>query len=82
MIGIDPRPWTLGELIVMAEGHDSEAWDHTANLMHQQHTLHCPKRRPLEAFHPFLRGRARRKHATPVPIDILKEVFVDGTSHR
>jgi hypothetical protein len=79
IVGIDPMPLSLRELIWMAESRRNEAWSHTANLMALVANVNRnPRKRarpysPLE-FHPFL--ERKRTAYSKASIRILKDVFV------
>ena len=80
IIGLNPGPFTLRELVWMADGHQTEAWNHTAALLAMLANTHRdPKKtrafKPSD-FHPGTR-REKPKEAVPrVDISVLKTVFV------
>src|SRR5690606_22134162 len=63
VVGLDPRPFSLRQLLWMAEGKQSEAWNHTANLLATHWRIAAGKRgrniKPSQ-FHPFAKGLKRR----------------------
>lgn len=79
MIGVDPHPLTLRELVAMAEGHVRERWNHTAQLMALTANINRDPRRktrpysPAE-FHPL--ERARKAAPIPADISVLRDIFV------
>lgn len=77
MIGIDPGPFTLGELLVMHLGRARHDWDQTANLLCQQANIHGRRRHRLRKFHPYYQRPPKDARAA-APISVLKELFIDG----
>ncbi len=72
--GVDPGPYSLRQLIWMADGAAQERWNHTAQLLATLCELQRnPKRRsqPFTAdeFHPYLRTRRR---GTPLTRELLR----------
>lgn len=62
IIGIDPGPRTLRELVWMADAKRSEAWDHTAELLALVANIFSKNKIKSSAFHPF----AERETDKPV----------------
>jgi len=80
ILGLDPAPLTLRQLVWMVDARRQDQWSHTAAVMALTANVHRnPKRRsqpfsPAE-FHPLLdRKPAKLKKAG---IRVLKHVFVD-----
>ena len=64
MIGIDPGPCTLRELIWMTEARQRDAWDRAASLMTLLANCHRDPKKPAfgpHLFHPFLQRPTVRK---------------------
>lgn len=76
IVGVDPNPLTLRELIWMADSKRRDAWSHTAATLSLIANVHRnPKKRsktytPAE-FHPFVETRN-----TKVGVGVLKDLFV------
>lgn len=79
ILGIDPGPFTLRQLVVMNEARSRQAWNHTSAILAMLANVHRDAKktrayRPAE-FHPH------RPQETPtitkVGINVLKQVFVD-----
>lgn len=80
IVGVDPRPLTLRELVWMSEARRREAWSHTASLLALTANVHRnPQKRPRPfspaEFHPLL--VPDRRAVLKTGIDILKRVFVE-----
>lgn len=52
-----------GELVWMAEAKISDAWDHTAFLLMQQHNLNAKRKKNYWDFHPFKRKKRMEANA-------------------
>ena len=79
IVGIDPGPFKLRQLLVMAEAKSRQAWNHTASILAMLANTHRdPKKsraaRPAD-FHPHHRNE--KPAATKTGINVLKQVFVD-----
>jgi len=79
VIGIDPRRFTLRQIVVMAEAKSRQAWNHTSAILAMLANVHRDAKktrafRPAD-FHPH--RRAERPTITKVGINVLKQVFVD-----
>jgi len=82
VLGINPDPFTLRELLWMAEGKGRENWNHTAALLATMINIMRSKGRPaikpselnpyLRKPRPILRGKDLR---------ILKDIFVKEENH-
>lgn len=64
VLGVDPSPFTLGELLFMAEARDRTIWNHTAALMMTLANIHRDprqRRKPyaMEEFHPYMQGEKK-----------------------
>ncbi len=83
ILGIDPGPFTLRELIWMLDGYRVETWHHTAAQMSLVANINRGKNArgysPLD-FHPFVTRQQRKRVDEKAPIEALK-VFVDGRVH-
>lgn len=79
IIGIDPGPFTLRQLVVMAEAKSRQAWNHTSAILAMLANVHrdAKKQRALRPadFHPHRRNE--RPTITKVGINVLKQVFVE-----
>lgn len=77
---MDPGPYSLRELVKMAEMKMAREWDHTASLMWIMVRLHSSKggNVTVSKFHPYMRSSQAGVKITPDNIQILKKVFVDG----
>jgi len=80
IIGIDPGPFTLRQLVWMAEGRRDFFWEHTAHVLCYLYNAHRSPKSPAlmpADFHPFADKRKRRmkKRLPQVGIEALK-VFV------
>ena len=87
IVGLDPGPFTLRELVWMAEARRRDMWDHTAGLLALLYNINRdPKRsramRP-EDFHPLRQQSRNRKGVEKVKADItaLKQIFVRENHH-
>lgn len=79
-IPIDPGPYTLRELILMAKTAASSQWDHTATLLHLLACIHRnPKSAPppFEKFHPMLERKLRRGGMTCDDLAAMRNAFRD-----
>ncbi len=59
---MNPGPFTLRELVAMADGRAREAWNHTSALLAMLANVHRDrKKRPLQPadFHPYTRAKAK-----------------------
>ena len=79
IIGIDPGPFTLRQLVVMAEAKSRQAWNHTSAILAMLANVHRDAKktrayRPAD-FHPH--RRHEKPTITKVAINVLKQVFVD-----
>jgi hypothetical protein len=82
IIGVNPGPLTLREILWMAYGRSHEEWNRASLLCALMANIHrdpkkCPAFKPTD-FHPHERNA--RKTGIPITagnIRILKEVFVD-----
>lgn len=79
IIGIDPGPFTLRQLVVMAEAKSRQAWNHTSAVLAMLANVHRDAKktrayRPAD-FHPHRRNE--NPTITKVAINVLKQVFVD-----
>jgi hypothetical protein len=79
VIGVDPGPFTLRQLIVMAEAKSRQAWNHTSAILAMLANVHRDAKktrayRPAD-FHPH--RRMEKPTITKVGISVLKQVFVD-----
>jgi len=77
---VDPGPFTLRELVWMADARQLDEWNHTAAILAMLANTHRdPKKtRPFKPaeFHPGTRPRPQ--HPTEkVNVSVLKTVFVD-----
>ena len=78
IVGVDPLPLTLRELVWMAEARRRDQWSHTATLLAMTANVNRnPKKRatpysPLD-FHPLVE---RRTDKPKVGVGVLKTVFV------
>lgn len=85
IIGIDPGPFTLRQLVWMAEGRRDLFWEHTAHVLCYLYNAHrnpkAPALMPID-FHPFAkkRNQRKRKHLPQVGIEALK-VFLPRGNH-
>lgn len=80
ILGIDPGPFTLRELIAMAEARSQQAWAHTSSILALIANLHRDPKR-TRAYKPGdFNPHMRRKPATVqrVGISVLKQVFVEN----
>jgi hypothetical protein len=79
IVGIDPGPFTLRQLVVMAEAKSRQAWNHTSAILAMLANVHrdAKKTRALRPadFHPH--RRHDKPTITKVGINVLKQVFVD-----
>lgn len=77
IVGVDPGPLTLRELMLMADARSREAWGHTSSLLALIANVNRdPKRsRPYKAsqFNPHL---APRRHRAPVSVGRLTDEIV------
>jgi hypothetical protein len=79
-IPLDPGPYTLRELILMAKTAASCQWDHTASLLHLLACIHrSPKTPPppFERFHPMLERKARRRGMSGDDLASMRSAFRD-----
>ena len=79
VIGVDPGPFTLRQLVVMAEAKSRQAWNHTSAILAMLANVHRDAKktrayRPAD-FHPH--RRTEKPTITKVGINVLKQVFVD-----
>jgi len=80
IVGVDPAPLTLRELIWMSDARRQDQWTHTATSMALLANIHRnPKKRsqpftPLE-FHPL--AKPKQSKPAKVGLRVLKNVFVD-----
>ena len=79
VLGLDPGPFTLRELLVMGEARSQQAWGHTSALLAMLANVHrdAKKTRPYKPadFNPHLR-QPMTSRSPKVGIQALK-VFVD-----
>jgi len=77
---MDPGPYSLRELVKMADMKMAREWDHTASLMCIMVRLHSSKGGSVNVskFHPYMRSSQSGVKITRDNIQILKKVFVDG----
>tara|TARA_B100000809_G_scaffold166695_1_gene163999 strand:- start:222 stop:503 length:282 start_codon:yes stop_codon:yes gene_type:complete len=82
IVGVDPGPFTLAELLIMAEGRQRDMWHHTAQITAIMANIHRgPKTKPFEIhdFHPFIDSpRARGRGGIPIKADnitLLRAAF-------
>ena len=80
MLSLDPGPFTLRELVWMADARQTDAWNHTAAVLAMLANTHRnPKKaRPFKPsdFHPGTRSARPQEPLPKVDISILKSVFV------
>lgn len=79
IVGVEPGPLTLGELIVMAESRQRENWNHTSQVLAMLYNVNRdPKRhralKPAE-FHPFAKKR-KQPRLSGKDLTVLRDVFV------
>ncbi len=78
---MDPGPFTLRELVWMADARQLDEWNHTAAVLAMLANTHRdPKKtRPFKPadFHPGT--RPRQQPIEKVDVRVLKTVFVDRT---
>jgi hypothetical protein len=53
VLGINPDPFSLRQLHWMIEGKNSEAWDHTSQLLAMINNCHCDKAISPYDRHPY-----------------------------
>src|SRR5690606_37726841 len=77
LVGVDPGPYTLRELVWLAEGRQTEQWNHTSAVLAMLANVHRdPKRRSYQPAD-FLPMAMRPKAATEkAEISVRKDVFV------
>ena len=76
-IGIDPGPFTLRELIQMAEGRRRAEWERAARIVCEVHNCHCTDESQtieLADVHPLLR-RVKREPDAEMSISELGELL-------
>ena len=80
VVSLDPGPFTLRELVWMADAKQTDAWNHTAAVLAMLANTHRnPKKaRPFKPsdFHPGTRSARPQEPLPKVDISILKTVFV------
>ena len=76
MIGVDPGPFTLRELVWMADGRQREAWNHTSQLLAMLFNAHRDPQKTSPAkpadFHPLLERASPTSQPLPADISVLK----------
>lgn len=83
VVGVIPGPLTLRELVLMAETHRSEAWQHTSSIIATLANIHRdPKKKPRPySARDFQPGPPAKESPKPMAdISVLKAVFVDRKS--
>ena len=82
IVGLDPGPFTLRELVWMAEGRRRELWDHTASLLALLYNVNRDPRRSRamrpEDFHPL--RRPSKTETVKADVTALK-IFVRENHH-
>jgi len=82
IVGVNPDPFTLRELLIMAEAKQRAAWNHTAQLAAIWANIHRGPKTPafdLYDFHPYME-KPNRHGRGGIPIDaaninLLKAAF-------
>jgi len=82
VIGIDPGPYTLRQLVWMAEGLDQQQWRHTSSLCAILANVNRPSKRRAykpDDFNPYS-GKARSQpgaiEVTPETVGQFREAFI------
>ena len=79
IVGVDPGPLTLRELVWLAEARQREAWSHTSQILAMLYNSHRGKAaramKPAE-FNPFVEKNNKPLGKTS-DLSILKQVFID-----
>ena len=78
VVGVDPSPFTLRELVYMVEGRQKDQWNHTSHVLCiLANANRDPKRfgafKPAD-FNPMI----QRRRIPDAPITVLRDVFIDG----
>lgn len=78
IIGVDPAPFTLRELVFMVKGLQRDQWNHTSHVLCiLANANRDPKR--IGAFKPAdFNPTIARRRVPDVPITVLRDVFIDG----
>jgi hypothetical protein len=82
IVGLNPGPFTLRELVWMADARQTDDWNHTAALLALLANVHRDPRKthPFQPadFHPGVQRTQRPHDPHPkVDITVLKTVFVE-----
>ena len=82
IVGIDPGPLTLRQLLWMAEARMRQTWSHTSSVLAMIANVNRdPKKKPSPFnpadFNPYGRKRKPGVAVTAQNMGILKRVFVD-----
>lgn len=81
IVGFDPGPYTLRELMAAAKSASSNRWDHTAMMLCQNANIHRdPKKAPypLHRFHPFA-AKEKSRGITASELHSYKNLFQQVT---
>jgi len=81
IIGFDPGPYTLRELMAAAKSASSNRWDHTAMMLCQNANIHRdPKKAPypLHRFHPFA-AKDKPRGMSVSELHAFKDLFQQKT---
>lgn len=75
-IGVDPTGYTLRELLWMREGKDRHAWSVASEIIAVMANLWGKKGKRFcgRDFNPY---RDAEANAAPVPLEVLRRVFVE-----
>ena len=86
MLGIDPGPFTLRELMDMAEGRARERWTHTSWLLAMMANVNRdPKKSRVfhpDDFNPYAERRPRGIPITAGNIGLLKALLKSSQGRR
>jgi len=78
VVGVNPDPFTLRELLWMREGKASESWDHTAAIVATLANIHRDNKKTkaitIDQIHPYLKPQATNK---PLPMAAFKQHFCE-----
>lgn len=83
-MGLDPRPFTLRELLQMRNGREKQEWNHTALVaMILANANRDPKKKPWQFshFHPFEEVKESGSTLRAENITDLKVLLPDKSKH-
>lgn len=74
MLGLDPGPYTFGELVTMFTERDKWQWDHTSAIVAASLSAFSKKPVDPNSVHPYRKGGGKRIPLTKENFHILKHL--------